>query len=268
MLPEGAAVVFKRKWTVAAASDVVELLTVCPANLDEHDFTLRVDGDIVPWHNNADRNQIRQWTLRYSRTRGRDGEQETNLSERLAYWWDLSPWRGQQVEVALTVAGKRERNEIAWRDLCLRAAIGSLPAGGQRRKADVLLTSLEPISSDPRARRITERDDQDEQPIQFLGQRFDNGYVLARDARVSFALRPEYKRLVGIVGCATQVAGPVQILIDDRVVWERTALSALSPAEGIDLPIPAGAEQLTLACGSDSLYYGYAALAEAGFIVD
>jgi hypothetical protein len=91
--------------------------------------------------------------------------------------------------------------------------------------------------------------------------------VLTRDSRVSFALQPEYERLVGVIGCCTQVAGPVQVLIDDRIVWERTAISALAPAEQIDLPIPAGAQQLTLQCGPDSLYYGQAAIAGGGFIV-
>jgi hypothetical protein len=80
-------------------------------------------------------------------------------------------------------------------------------------------------------------------------------------------LKPEYRRLVGVIGCTTQVAGPVQILIDDRVVWERDAISALAPAEQIDLPIPVGARQLALQCGSESLYYGNAAIAEAGFVV-
>ena len=58
----------------------------------------------------------------------------------------------------------------------------------------------------------------------------------------------------------------MQVLIDDRVVWERAAISSLSPAEQIEIAIPAGAKTLTLQSGSESLYYGAAAFAEAGFV--
>jgi hypothetical protein len=264
-LPQETSAVLQRKWTVTADSDVVELLTVCPQDLDEHDFHLLVNGEAVPWHNNADRNQIRQWTLRYSRARTRDGEQENNLSERLAYWWDLSPWRGQAVEVELALRGKNARNEIAWRELSVRSAVVDSAKASERGAPAVLLTSLEPLQAEGRARPVTAAMEKPDQPIRFLGQQWNSGYVLNRDSRVRFALQPEYARFTAIVGSCTQVAGPVQVLVDERVVWERGAISALSPAERIDLPIPAGAKQLTLQCGSDSLYYGYAAFAEAGF---
>jgi hypothetical protein len=264
-LPREARVVLKRKFPVTRASDVVELLTVCPLDLDEHDFTLRVNGETAPWRNNADRNQIRQWTLRYSRTRGRDGEQESNLSDRLAYWWDLSPWRGQHVELELTIGGKNQRNEIAWRDLSVRSAIGNLQASGEPLVPEVRLSSLEPAASEQRSGPVV--NPPESEPIRFLGQSFKDGVLLPRGRRLRFDLKPEYERLVGVIGGCTQVAGPVQILIDDRVVWESEAINALAPAEQIDLPIPRGAKALTLQCGGESLYYGYAALAEAGFVV-
>jgi hypothetical protein len=58
----------------------------------------------------------------------------------------------------------------------------------------------------------------------------------------------------------------MQVLIDDRVVWERTLVSSLSPAEQIEIPIPPGAQTLTLLTGNDTTYSGYAAWAEAGFV--
>jgi len=67
---------------------------------------------------------------------------------------------------------------------------------------------------------------------------------------------PQYQKLVALVGCPSQVAGPVQVLIDGRVVWERAAINSLSPAEQIEIVIPAGAKKLLLQCGSDGLYYG------------
>jgi len=70
---------------------------------------------------------------------------------------------------------------------------------------------------------------------------------------------------VAIVGCTMQVAGPVQVLIDDRVVWERSAINSLTPAEQIEVAIPEGSKTLTLSSGGDGLFYGTAAFAEAGF---
>jgi hypothetical protein len=215
-----------------------------------------VNGTLVPWHNNADRNQLRQWTLRYSRTRARDGDEESNLTDRLAYWWDLSPWRSQEVALELTIQGNRERSEIAWRSLSIRSAIGNLPDSGQPIAPDMPLTSLT----------ASRRDGAEDGPVRLLGQLFSGGVTLAKNGSATFALKPEYRKFVAIVGCTVQVAGPVQVLIDDRVVWERAAISSLSPAEQIEIPILAGAKTLTLQSGSDGLYYGTAAFVEAGFL--
>jgi hypothetical protein len=190
VLPQHAEVRLTRRVSVTRASDIVELLTVCPMDLDDHDFRLLVNGEVLPWENNADRNQIRQWTLRYSRTRARDGEQETNFSERLAYWWDLSRFRGQKVDVELIVRGKNERNEIAWRDLCVRSAIGNLPDDGKPLPPDVRLTALEPIAADPRVLRAMQSAGARQPGLRFLGQAADEGYLLPRDSRVSFDLKP------------------------------------------------------------------------------
>jgi hypothetical protein len=246
----------KRTHRVTRASDVVELLTICPADLGEHDFSLTVNGTVVPWHNNADRNQLRQWTLRYSRTRARDGDEESNLTDRLAYWWDLSPWRGQEVTLELTIHGTRDRSEVAWRSLSIRSAIGNLPESGQPLAQDV------PLSSIP----VNRRDVATDESIRLLGQPFSHGTALAKNSSVSYVLKPEYRKFVAVVGCTVQVAGPVQVLIDDRVAWERAAVSSLSPAEQIEITIPAGAKALTLQSGSEGLYYGTAAFVEAGFV--
>jgi len=266
-LEKGAALTLKRKLRVTRASDVVELLTVCPNDLVEHEFSLQVNGSVVPWHNNADRNQLRQWTLRYSRTRARDGgEEESNLTDRLAYWWDLSPWRGEEVELALTLRGSQERNEIAWRGLLVRSAIGNLPDDGKPLAPDVPLAAVDPAHRRDGGKLINDKPPtRPDTPIRLLGQEFSGGQLLARGSSIAVGLRPEYRKFVAIVGCSLQVAGPVQVLIDDRVVWERTAISSLSPAEQIEIAIPAGSTTLTLQCGSDALYYGAAVFAEAGF---
>jgi NPCBM/NEW2 domain len=246
----------RRTHRVTRASDVVELLTICPADLSEHDFSLAVNGKVVPWRNNADRNQLRQWTLRYSRTRARDGDDESNLTDRLAYWWDLSPWRGQQVMLELTIQSSRDRSEIAWRSLSIRSAIGNLPESGQPLAPDVPLAALTAMR----------REGATSGEVHLLGQSFPAGTALAKNSSVMFQLKPTYRKFIAVVGCTVQVAGPVQVLIDNRAVWERAAIGSLSPAEQIEIPIPAGAKTLTLQNGSEGLYYGTAAFAEAGFV--
>jgi len=259
-----------RRLSITRSSDVVELLTTCPANLEDHDFSLRVNGVGVPWHNNADRNELRQWTLRYSRSRSREGDVETNLTDRLAYWWDLAPWRGQEVTLELTLRSPHEQSEVLWRSLAVRSAILNLPASGEPLKADVPLASLGPLFGQRRGpgqvlKNAVPRGKSGE-PIRLLGQKFGAGYGLARDSSLRFAIDPAWRRFVAVVGCTYQVAGPVQVLIDGRVEFERSAISSLSPAEQIDIAIPPGAKTLTLQCGADSLYYGYAAFVEAGFV--
>jgi hypothetical protein len=256
-LPKGANLRLTRTLRLTRANDVVELLTVCPLDLDEHDFALQVNGREIPWHNNADRNQLRQWTLRHSRTRARDGDEESNLTDRLAYWWDLQQWRGEEVTLDLTIRGSRERSEIAWRGLSVRSAIGNLPAGGEPIVPDVSLASLE---------KSPEVHQPPEAPTRFLGQLFPSGYALPRSSSVTFELEPKYKKFVAVVGCTLQVAGPVQVLMDGRVIWERAAINSLTPAEQVEIAIPDGVKAMTLRSGSEGLYYGTAAFAEAGFV--
>jgi NPCBM/NEW2 domain len=244
-----------RKLRITRACDVVELLTVCPVDLEEHLFTLEVNGSQIPWHNNADRNQLRQWTLRYSRQRAQGGDEESNLTDRLAYWWDLSPWRGQEVELSLTLRGAREKNEIAWRGLSVRSAIGNLPDGGEPLAPDTLLPAPTSRSGNSSIERV-----------RLLGQNFKAAWLLRRGSGVEFPLEPDARRFVAVVGCPEQVAGPVQVLIDGRVAWERASISSLTPAEQIEIAIAAGAKSLTLRTGQDGLYYGAAAFADAGFV--
>jgi len=256
-LKKGTTLTLIRKVRITPASDIAELLTVCPADLAEHDFTLTVDGTLVPWHNNADRNQLRQWTLRYSRSRGSQGEEESNLTDRLAYWWDLAPWRGKEVELELTIRGNRERNEIDWRSLSLRSVVAASDADRELKLPDIALSSLLPLRQE--GSRVTS------EPVRLLGQEFGAALTLPKNSRVSYSLKPEYKSFIAIVGCPMQVAGTVQVLIDDRVAWERQTIRSLAPAEPLRIDIPAGAKALTLQSGSEGLYYGAAALVDAGF---
>jgi NPCBM/NEW2 domain len=249
---------------------VLELLTSPPSELGEHDFRLTVDGMAVPWTNNADRAQLRQWLQRYGRTRARDEDENSRNNDFLAYWWDLSPWRGREVKMQLTLGGSLAKNEIAWRGLSIRSAMMNPPVDSATTQPDVALTSLDPIEGEPAAGRSHPLKDaipqsDGEQPIRFLGQPFTGGYGVARNSSIQFALKPDYKRFVAVAGCCLQMAGPLRVLIDERVVWERATVSSLAPAETIDVPIPPGAKALTLQFG-DGPHYGLAAFARAGFM--
>lgn len=270
-LPPGGSLTFRRQVTVSPAADVLELLTICPLDLDQHQLVLRVDGVEVPWSNNADRQQLRQWTLRYSRLRASGQEPEGNLTDRLAYWWDLQDWHGRSVALELTLGGPR-RSEFLWRSLSLRAAVANLPPGGQLPQPPVPLTHLTPLDEPSgdynRPLQGFIPSSREGEPIRLLGKWFREGYGMGRNSRLRFPILPHYRRFVAVVGCAQQAVGPVQILIDDQVVWQRPVLSSLWPAELVEIPLPPQARTLTLQTGTSGLYYGFAAFVHAGFFTD
>jgi hypothetical protein len=238
--------------------------------LDDHNFELTVNGQSVPWHNNADANQLRQWVLRYGRQRAAQGDESAANADKLAYWWDLQAWRGQEVTLELTLRGRREASEIAWRHLAIRSAIGNLPESGEVPEPDVPLLSLRPAGSAAQGGRTTPLADavprsRRGEPIQFLGQKFTGGYGMGRNSRISFALSPDFDKFVAVAGCCFQTAGPLRVLIDGRVVWERAVLNSLAPAELVEIALPAGAKVLTLESAAEGTHYGFAAFAKAGF---
>jgi hypothetical protein len=270
LLPRATELKLTRRLSVSRASDVVELLTACPLELDEHEFRLAVNGQRVESHLSLTPEIQKQWVRFRDRPRSRD-EDNSHLNDRLAYWWDLAAWRGQEVTLELTIGGGRERNEVTWRGLSVRGVIGNLPAGGEPLPFDVPLTSLEPFAlASGRGRAKPVKDglpgERVPLPIRFLGQRFTDGYGLALNSSISFPLAPEHRRFVAVAGCPLFVAGPMQVLIDGKVVWDRPLMLGLEPAEQIDIPIPAGAKTLTLQTGPESSYTGLGAWANAGFV--
>ena len=93
---------------VSRTNDVLELLTACPRELDEHDFALTVNGKEVDWRQQRRSRQLREWVVALRPHPGRATRTTiSRYSDRLAYWWDLSPWRGQEVELELTLRGTR-----------------------------------------------------------------------------------------------------------------------------------------------------------------
>ena len=271
-LPRGVELKLARKLKVTAASDIVELRTVCPVELEEHDFHLIVDGQPVDWLANTDRDRLRAWVARYySKNAYRNDPQDSLMGDRLAYWWNLKPWRGKEVALELTLAGSAEQNEIAWRGFAVRSAIANLAAEEESVEPDVLLSTLKPTHlAGPRETiepAVNAVPDNDLTPVRFLGQQFTGGWGMRRESVLKFAIEPDYTKFVAVIGGCRQIAGPLQVLIDDRPVWETPLVNNLLPAEQIEIDIPPGSKTLTFTVGANGSYDGAAAFVNAGFML-
>jgi hypothetical protein len=139
----------------------------------------------------------------------------------------------------------------------MRSAIGNLPAGEAPRKADVRLGDTE-VRSEGNFLQVGS--------VRLLGQEFKEGLSLARNGNARWSLPPGVKTFVAVVGCTSQVAGPVQLLVDEKIVWERASINCLSPAELISIPLPEGARTLTMRSGAEAPFYGTVGVVEAGFV--
>jgi len=266
LVPRGASLHLARRHRVAAG-EVLELLTACPTETSEHPLELRVNGQPLAWTNNIDRGELRQWVALYGSLRSVPIDAALRRTDDLAYWWDLGPWAGQDVELELHIAGP---SEIAWRRLALRKAVPAPdgPADRPPAAAETSLAGLEPEALSPPSGRSQPLRDAlpptGQEPIRFLGHRVTGGYGLARGSSVTFAVPPQSRRFVALAGCCRDLAGPLRVRIDGQVVWSREALSSLSAPERVEIALPAGARTLTLEHG-EGAYYGTAAFALAGF---
>jgi hypothetical protein len=270
-LPQSGVLTLERTWHVNHTSDIVELRTACPPDMDQHVFSLDVGDSHVGWNTSTDRDVLRNWVARYYQRSRQiyDKDDDSHLSDRLAYWWDLQAWRGQEVTVRLTLRGDARKNEIVWRGFGIRSAVSNLPPDGRPLACDVPLTALAPLSSEASGARLLPMKNGvpgSRDAIRFLGQTFTGGYGMRENTSIAFPLAPEYRRFVAIVGCCHLGIGPVQLKIDDEVVWQQPMLRGLSPAEQIDIEIPAGSKTLTLLAGPKGPYNGQLGWTHAGFV--
>ncbi len=266
----------RRVATIDSKSDVLEFVTAISQNYGEQQLELKVNGSVLGWHTSEDRaamatrqqKYVEPWIRRNNRfSEGR----EDLISDSLAYWWDLQTFRGQEVQLELTLTGGRGYS-LVWADSSLRSAIGNLPASGELPKVDVRLTDL-PIAeaSDVRGRGEPIKDmlpytAKYREPIRFLGQVRTGGYGMIRNTYYGVELKPEYKKFVAVVGGVKLASGPMRVMVDDQVLWEKQKVSALAPAELIELALPTDGKRLTLHCGSDGSYDSAAAWSDAGFV--
>lgn len=270
--------------SVGIDSDVLQLLTAIPERVQQHQIHLTVDGEPVEWYTSVDRVQTQAIIARYATDFFRSRQE--NLFPRIqeaarrsmpatvdevAYWWDLSPWSGKEVELIITIQGDQETNEIVWHRLSQRSSVvGKRPAGMKFIEPDVRLESIHPLEASSDRGRFPPRVGQiprgKGEPIHFLGQTWTDGYGMPRSSRLKVALKPEFRQFVAVVGCCEQSCSPLRILIDDQPCWIAEGRTQLDAAEQVVIDIPQGSRELTIESGADGSYDAYVAFAKAGFL--
>jgi hypothetical protein len=276
-IPENERLQLRRTATISSANDVLELMTAVSRNPSEQQLELKVDGEVVPWQTSEDREALAARHERYVgpwlRRNNRFSENREDLiSDSLAYWWDLQQFRGREVSLELTISGGDRPYHLVWHDVSLRSAIANLPASGQLPKVDVPLTDLRIVETTGVRGRGEPRKDmlpytaRYAEPIRFLGQVRTGGYGMIRNTYFVVELKPEFRKFVAVVGGVKLSSGPMRVMVDDQVLWEKGKVSALQPAELIELALPPGGKRLTLLCGPDGGYDSAAAWSDAGFV--
>ncbi|WP_425618674.1 NPCBM/NEW2 domain-containing protein [Anatilimnocola sp. NA78] len=276
-IPADAKLQLRRQASISPACDVLEFATAVSRNPTEQEFELKVNGELQDWRTSEDREAmatrhekyVGPWIRRNNRF---SDSREEMISDALAYWWDLQAFRGQEVTLDLTISGGPRGVKLVWQDCSLRTAIGNLPASGELPKVDVKLTDVVFVESSHGGNRAPQKDmihysARNAVPIRFLGQMRTGGYGMTRNSHLVFELKPEYRTFIATVGGCRHSSGAMRVMVDGKVLWERQKVSALKPAELIELELPAGGKQLTLINGADGLYESSAAWADAGFVV-
>jgi hypothetical protein len=275
VIPKGKQITLTRKVRIDRGCDVLELTAECPPTDDAIAMQVAVDEEAVEPSLSHERASLRKqydtFLPQVRRGRGKQRLSERSFDDTLAWWWDLAPWRGKEVTVTVTLSAKNKEGRIAWRNLALRSAIGNLPASRELPKVDVPLTSAKPVEVAASKERTPTKDTlpgRRAEAIRFLGQKMTGGYGMVRESHVTFELKPEYRRFVAVVGAVVASSGPYEVRVDENVVWRREAMDVRDPAELVEIDLPAGAKQLTIAVGADGGYGGHAGWAEAGFVVE
>ncbi|ADB18928.1 hypothetical protein Psta_4280 [Pirellula staleyi DSM 6068] len=273
-LKKGETIELRASTTVRLDSDVLELLTAAPREIGEHNFDLFINGKHLPWYVSSDREQLRATLARYrSGTFQLKRQYDRSLpvtSDQVAYWWDLSPFQGQTVELKLVIPGTASTSEIVWRGLSQRSTvIGKRDAGQKFIEPMVLLESMPLLHasadrgrSAPTAGTLPRRK---ENEIRFLGQIWEGGYGMTRGSRLRVAIDPSFKTFVAVVGCCEQSCSPLRILVDGQVRWSAEGMTQFDAARQVQIDLPPGSRELTLEVGSDGGYDSFAAFAQAGF---
>lgn len=187
----------------------------------------------------------------------------------------LSQFVGQQVELELAVEPMGEPGlspaGIVWYDVSLRPLIGNLSDTEEPIQPTVPLTSLQPIVYKPGSGRpgeIQAGKNTDGSPLLIRGYPFASGFGVQVGSSITYALDPSYRRFVAVLGLSGgwQEVGAYTIYLDGHAFWssmDPMKFGRNTPGWQIDLPLPAGHQQIELrVAGRES----YAAWAAAGFM--
>jgi len=250
------------------ASDVLELMLAPAEESVAGRISLRVEGKpLAP----AAEEYLTERHVK-ELPRARPGLYRRPQPNGVFLFWDLQEYRGQTIQLALSIAPAKDSETILWHQCALKGAIANLPPDGQPLVPDVPLTSLKPLSTsslkerlEPTASRLP-APGKWSWPIRFLGQRFESGYGMLRNSSVTFTVDPSYQRFVAVVGSCAHLGGPFQVLLDDKVAWDGGMLDALAQAVQMSVDIPPGTKKLTLRLGEDGHSAACGAWVSAGFV--
>lgn len=258
----------RRSVLPTSQSDVLELTVATPLKADDHRFELLVDGQAVPCSTSVEREQASSVAQRRANQPQRAGNslREQMLEDSLCYWWDLQAYHGRNVKLELRLHGSRGGSDVVWRSLVLRGAVSNLPSSGKLPAVDVKLTSLKPSAADANLPTRGTLPLGGKPAITFAGQQHRDGYAVGRNQRISFPVAAEQRRFAALVGASVGEAGPLRILMNDRVVWESPPRLAIDGAEWVEVAVPVGTEKLTLEVGNETSHLGFAAFTDAGFM--
>jgi hypothetical protein len=187
----------------------------------------------------------------------------------------LSRFLGREIDLALelTPHGKEALRPagIIWDEVALRPLILNLPDKGQPLTPDIPLTDRQPLdfrSGDGKPAEIQVGKNTDGSPVDIRGYAFETGFGVRAGSSVTYKLEPGFRRFVAVLGLSGgwQEVGAYEVYVDGEPLWtsvEPAKFGRNTPGLQVDIPIPAGHEQIELRVGGRE---SFAAWAAAGFL--
>lgn len=188
--------------------------------------------------------------------------------------WIFHELADKETDIAVIIKPLGKKKEkyaaILFDEISLQPLIRGLQSG-QPIKPDVSLASLSPTMHTIKHEnvRLTDGKMSDGRPLAIRGYPMAAGFAVPVGTEITYQLDPAWQRFVAVIGLSDgwKGAGPYQILLDDaeRPHWSSgtESFGRNTPAQQIDVPIPAGHKSITLRLlGSES----FGAWAHAGFI--
>jgi hypothetical protein len=239
-------------------------------------IALEVDGVPTPpsSERSVGREPSREQIIREKREEGR-----TSLPPEFSgvlLRWDLQEFSGREVQLTLSLRGDAAAEPVLWHSFGLRAAVAGLAADGHPLRPDVPLLSLKPTGKTatksnmlPVANELPHYG-RHEVPIRFLGRKFANGYGMCSTSALVFAVEPNYKRFVALVGCSAGNVDDFQVVLDDgkTAAFSSGPMDEMMAAVQVDVELPPGTTKLTLKMLDGRYSSSAGGWAEAGFITE